>query len=162
MEWTTWRRTAVVVVIAGCAHPRAPRPLPDGVVADCYLEPCQATGDLDGDQRLDTVELVARGGQRGLAVRWGGDRPTLLLGAGTATAVVELGDEETAAASLAGAHPATLEADLGFLQAWRLRDRLPASLPPGRGPAIELSGGDAAWVVYLGAGGDLYYAPLGF
>ena len=163
MVLTVVRCAGVVGVLVACAHPLESRPLPAGVVADCFLKPCRVTADLDGDGRPDTVELVARAGKRGLAVRWGAVRDPLVLGAGVHTPVLQLADEETPGASLAGAHPSQLEDDLSDLQAWSIRQTpLPKFLPPGRGPAIVLSGGDAAWVVYLSPGTDLYYAPLGY
>jgi hypothetical protein len=68
--------TALLLSSAGFAKS------PLTLVKDCFVEPCELTGDFDGDGQPDRATLVhSRTGQKGIEVKFG-DGHTEVLGAG--------------------------------------------------------------------------------
>ncbi len=160
----------LALLAAACgAAPAAPASAPlahraptsaEAVVSSCWLGPdvCRYELDLDGDGRLDTIELVDdapcgaseddRPCRQGLRlVTAAGDR--WLVGAGAPLAADP--------AAPADAEPLELPADLGFLVGVRAR----RGAPPCGADALELDGGDAAAQLCVVAGAPRAY-HLGF
>ena len=182
----------IVVASSACgrAATRAvpePRPaaraakLPEGV----SIVRCSDRGDLDGDGFDDEIVLVTGSSEesdqaRGLAILWGSGAEATVIGAGQRLRVVEFGDTTRTTARADGVEK-DFDADLTWLMGWdildvypdprggrllRARDRGIARtfdfLPGVHGDGLRLDGGDAAWVLWRTAGGDWYWAPLGY
>src|SRR5688500_12764000 len=110
-----------VATTAACGAPSRPPPaaLPAGPATDCFVAArCAATGDLDADGAAERVELVGGAAGKGLAIRWGSGAAPTIIGAGTALAVTQFGDELTAATPRSAGTAAALDADLAYLASW--------------------------------------------
>jgi len=156
-------RPLLLACLCACATTRS---LPKGVERDCFVSPCEATGDLDGDRRPDRLVLVRSGGKHGWAVFWGNGKKPAIIAAGTARPVVQFGDTEATTPRSEGTVVMFPE-DMSPLLSW---DLIPAArlvreypfLPAVASDALRMSEGDSAWVLYHSTNRAWYFVPLGY